>query len=184
MTEAQKWRAVCANDTAYDGLFFYAVRSTGIFCRPSCPSKQPRQEHVAYYPTAECAVSDGYRPCKRCRPDLLAYQPLQDIAEQAKRLCDHSYAEPTALENGLKHIGITQRRLAEIFKTRYGVTMADYLKGLRLAEAKQKLLQGKDSIAEVAYGAGFGSVPAFYRFFRQGTGQSPAAYRRRKAGNL
>ena len=79
------WNAVCNSDENYDGLFFYAVKTTGIFCRPSCKSKIPKKENICYFTSAEDAEKAGFRPCKRCRSDLLAYEPMSEIAVEVKQ---------------------------------------------------------------------------------------------------
>lgn len=92
MTREDMWKAVADNDAAYDGIFFYAVKSTGIYCRPSCKSKRPKQENVCFFDTAAQAKAAGFRPCKRCRSDLPDYQPGREIAVKAKQLLDDSFA--------------------------------------------------------------------------------------------
>lgn len=114
MTEQEMWEAVQNSDANYDGLFFYAVKTTGIFCRPSCKSKPPKHENICYFSSAKQARLAGYRPCKRCRSDLLEYQLMRDIAAEMKQKLDK--AEP------LKDIGLTKRRMTEVFKQEYGVT--------------------------------------------------------------
>ena len=84
MTEDEMYEAVITNDANYDGLFFYAVKSTGIFCRPSCRSKKPLRENVCYFSYAGEAMKAGFRPCKRCRSDLLSYHPMEEIAGMVK----------------------------------------------------------------------------------------------------
>ncbi len=84
MTEEEKWKAALSCDADYDGQFFYGVKTTGIFCRPSCKSKSPKREHVVFFDTAEQARKYGLRPCKRCRPDLLEFQPQKEAAEEIK----------------------------------------------------------------------------------------------------
>ena len=103
MTEQEMWEAVKHSDASYDGLFFYAVKTTGIFCRPSCRSKLPKREHVRYFASAEQARAAGFRPCKRCRSDLLEYQPMRDIAWEVKQKLDAA--------DSWKEIGLTPRRL-------------------------------------------------------------------------
>jgi AraC family transcriptional regulator of adaptative response / methylphosphotriester-DNA alkyltransferase methyltransferase len=90
MTGDQKWQAVLENDEHYDGLFFYGVKSTKIFCRPSCKSKPPLKKNIVYFETEKQAEQAGYRPCKRCRPDLLEYRPIKEIAEKVKLLLDEA----------------------------------------------------------------------------------------------
>jgi AraC family transcriptional regulator, regulatory protein of adaptative response / methylphosphotriester-DNA alkyltransferase methyltransferase len=172
------WKAVSGNDASYDGTFFYAVKSTGIYCRPSCKSKIPRLENVCFFDTAEQARADGFRPCKRCRSDLLDYQPIKEIAEKTKQLLDYSFCKRCNPNQELKHLGVSQRRIVEIFKDKYGVTLSEYMGNLRLAEAKRLLSDTNDEIIDITYSIGFGGLSSFYRFFKNSTGLSPAAYRK------
>ncbi len=180
MTPDEMWRAVCENDAAFDGIFFYAVESTGIFCRPSCKSKQPRRENVRFFTSAAQARAAGFRPCKRCRSDLADYQPMRDIAERARLLLEASCAGGYGCAPALRSLGLSRRRLAEIFLAVYGVTPSEYLARLRLQKAEWLLSATADPIVDVAYAAGFGSLSSFYRFFKGRTGLSPAAYRKER----
>lgn len=164
------WRASSESDAAFDGAFFYAVRSTGVFCRPSCKSRVPMRENVLFFQTADAARAAGFRPCKRCRPDLPTYQPIREIAEEAKAALDAG--------RGLDALGVSPRRLSGIFKHAYGATISAYAGELRLKEAKRLLAETDMPIVDVADAVGFGALSAFYRFFKRGAGQTPAAYRR------
>ena len=170
MTEQEMWEAVQRSDAGYDGLFFYAVKTTGIFCRPSCRSKPPKRENICYFTTAAEARAAGFRSCKRCRSDLLEYQPMRVIAQEIKARLDR--AAP------LDDVGLTQRRITDIFKQEYGVTPKEYADSRRLHAAKKMLEDTQEKIIDVAYSAGFSSLAAFNRFFKQQTGQTPTEYRR------
>jgi len=172
------WKALSENDASYDGIFFYAVKSTGIYCRPSCKSKKPKRENICFFDTAEQALAAGFRPCKRCRSDLLHYQPVKEIAEKAKRLLEDSFRRGWELNQELRQIGVSQRRMVEIFKDEYGVTLFEYMSSLRLEEAKRLLSDTQDEIIDIAYSVGFGGVSSFYRFFKNDAGLSPGAYRK------
>lgn len=180
MTQEEMWEAVCRNDASYDGMFFYAVKSTGVYCRPSCKSKKPKRENICFFDTAEQARTAGFRPCKRCRSDLLEYQPIREIAQKAKRLIEESFCQKGELNQRLKHLGVSRRRLDEIFKTEYGLTMFEYMDKLRLEEAKRLLSETSEEIIDIAYAAGFGSLPSFYRFFKKCTGLSPVEFRKKQ----
>lgn len=178
MTKEEMWKAISENDESYDGIFFYAVKSTGIYCRPSCKSKIPKLENVCFFDTSEQARTAGFRPCKRCRSDLLDYQPIKEIAEKAKQLLEDSYNKSCDLNLEMQKIGVSYRRMAEIFKDAYGVTLFEYVTDLRLVEAKRMLLDTDDEIIDIAYSVGFGGLSSFYRFFKNKTGSTPAAYRK------
>ncbi|MCR1900094.1 helix-turn-helix domain-containing protein [Irregularibacter muris] len=178
MTKEEMWKATFENDASYDGIFFYAVKSTGIYCRPSCKSKIPKRENVCFFGTSEQARKAGFRPCKRCRSDLLDYQPMKEIAEKAKQLLEDSYNKSCDLNLEMQKIGVSYRRMAEIFKDEYGVTLSEYVANLRLVEAKRMLSDTEDEIIDIAYSVGFSGLSSFYRFFKNGTGLPPAAYRK------
>jgi AraC family transcriptional regulator of adaptative response / methylphosphotriester-DNA alkyltransferase methyltransferase len=182
MTDDEKLDAFLRHDASYDGLFFIAVKTTGIYCRPSCKSKPPKRENFLFIDTGDEARAAGFRACKRCRPDLLEYQPIRDIAEKAKKLIDEAFREKRKLDTQLRDIGVTQHRITEIFKEQYGVTLFEYMNRLRLEEAKRLLLKTNNEIINIAYSVGFESLSAFYRFFKNGAGQSPAAYPKENAG--
>lgn len=181
VTDNEKWRAVVANDGRWDGVFYYAVRSTRVFCRPSCRSKAPLPENAVFFETAMEAKQNGYRPCKRCRPDLTAYAPGRELAEKAKALLDIGFRDGAALAASIRNLGVCRQRLDSLMKEQYGATFSECLGRVRLLEALA-LLAGTDKpVAEIAYGAGFESLSAFYRLFRRQLGTSPAHYRRDQA---
>jgi AraC family transcriptional regulator of adaptative response / methylphosphotriester-DNA alkyltransferase methyltransferase len=180
MTDDQKWQAVLTNDKQYDGLFFYGVRSTKIFCRPSCKSKPPLRKNVLYFDNLKQAGQAGFRPCKRCRPDLLEYQPVKEIADRVKLLIDNNFTRKKHLAENMGRIGVTCHRMVTIFKEYYHVTPKKYYDALRIEEAKRKLLETNDTIIDIAYGAGFQSLSAFYKFFRKNAGSPPSKYREEK----
>jgi AraC family transcriptional regulator of adaptative response / methylphosphotriester-DNA alkyltransferase methyltransferase len=178
ITSGQRWQALLRHDGQYDGLFFFGVRSTKIFCRPSCKSKQPLRKNVVFFENAEQAEQAGYRPCKRCRPDLPEYQPAREIAEKAKLLIENCFARRKRLPEEMEQIGLSCRRMARIFKDYYGLTPVKYYNNLRIGEAREKLLRGGDTVTNIAYDAGFQSLSAFYSAFRKSTGLPPSKYRR------
>ena len=178
MTEDEMYEAVINNDGNYDGLFFYAVKSTGIFCRPSCQSKKPLRENVCFFKSALDAKTAGFRPCKRCRSDLLAYRPMEEIAELVKKHLDGLYEQQSTWNDGLRELGLSQRRVVEVFKTAYGMTPKAYMDDLKLKEAKRLLTETDDLVIDIAASVGFGSLATFNRFFKEQVGCSPIQYRK------
>ncbi len=174
----KKWNAVIHNDSHFDGMFFYAVKSTGIYCKPSCKSKLPKRENVTFYATSEEAQNAGYRACKRCRSDLVSYEPLQDIALKLKNMLDVTFLERQKVESELRNIGLSQRRVIDIFKDTYGLTPKAYIDKLKIEETKNLLCNTDDSIIDIAYAVDFNSLSAFYTFFKERTGLTPSNYRK------
>lgn len=177
MNSNEKWNAVINNNKEYDGVFYYAVKSTKIFCRPSCASKPPLKENVDYFDTAKAAMEAGYRPCKRCRPDLIDYQPVSELADKVKHAIDNLFADKTALLEKLDKLGVSRRHMTEIFVNQYGYTPSEYANKRRIEEAKAKLLDENDSILEIVLSLGFESLSSFYTFFKKYTKMSPGNYR-------
>lgn len=174
MDEKEKLRAVMDCDPSFDGRFYYGVRSTGIYCRPSCKSKKPLPENILYFDTRFQAEAANFRPCKRCRPDLLGYDPDAETAERAKGLICLYYADAEALRGALSSIGLGRSRLTRIFEQRFGMSIKQYTDSVRLGKAKS-LLEGGSSATDAALEIGFGSS-AFSAFFKNHTGMSPAEY--------
>lgn len=180
MTENEKWNAVISNNADGDGLFYYAVKSTGIFCRPSCKSKELLRENVMFFDCREDAVAAGFRPCKRCRPELVDYQPLTDIAKQAKNVIEEYHSQKQQLADELQKLGVSNRRIAQIFKQEYGVSTTEYTNSIRIQIAKEQLQLLTLPIIDIAYSLGFESLSAFFTFFRKNTGITPREYRNHK----
>lgn len=178
LTQQEKWDAVILCDERYDALFFYAVRSTGIFCRPSCKSRRPMQRNVVFFATREEAIAEGFRPCKRCRPDLLDFHPLKELAERTKKIIDDFFAQRDTLSMEMKKLGVSQNYLIVTFRRKFGFTPLEY-RNTRLAERVQEMLSGTDeTIMSIALSCGFESLSTFYAFFKKQTGLAPNQYRR------
>lgn len=176
------YEAVIADDGNYDGLFFYAVKSTGVFCRPSCQSKKPLRENVRFFKTAADAKAAGFRPCKRCRSDLLSYRPMEEMAELVKQRLDDLFEQQSAWNGGLRELGLSQRRTVEVFKTVYSMTPKAYMDNLRLKKAKRLLIETDTLVIDIAASVGFGGLSTFNRFFKEQTGSSPLQYRKTYQG--
>lgn len=179
------WQATVSCDPAYDGIFFYAVRTTGIFCRPSCKSKVPNYENVSFFSNASEAQNAGYRPCKRCRPDLniKTYNPFESLLEDTKRLIKNNYVQNIPLYEIASRVGVSRFHLNRIFKERTGYTPRLYLEKIRVNEAKELLLTTDLNSTEVGYQTGYQSVSSFYNAFKRNTGLSPNQFRAYHNGN-
>lgn len=177
LKDEEKWQAVIDCDVSYDGSFFYGVRTTGIFCRPSCKSKNPKSENVAFFATADQAQESGLRPCKRCRPDLLAFQPKIEMAGEIKLVYDNFYTDRQQLEEEINKLGISPNRVIQLFHDQFGETPVNYLNVLRIKKAKVLLISTQLTILQIALQSGFGSLSTFYKLFKRLVGQSPKDYR-------
>ncbi|MEI3610969.1 bifunctional transcriptional activator/DNA repair enzyme AdaA [Pseudogracilibacillus sp. SO30301A] len=185
LSKETMWKATVSCDPAYDGKFFYAVRTTGIFCRPSCKSKVPNCENVSFFPNANEAQNAGYRPCKRCRPDLniKTYDPFESLMEDTKRLIKNNYFHNMSLHEIASRVGVSRFHLNRIFKERTGYTPRIYLEKIRVHEAKELLLTTNLNSTEVGYQVGYQSVSSFYNAFKRYTGLSPSQFRTYHNGN-
>ncbi len=175
----EKWEAVISSDKKYDGLFFYGVKSTGIYCKPSCRSKKPNPENIRYFISRDEAESAGFHPCKRCRPDLLSYDPASEAAEKAKNLIDRYFTDSPALQQKLNSIGMSRKHLTRVFEERYDMSLKQYMNRIRFLQAKELLAQGKN-ITDVAFATGMESSASFSTFFRKQGGMSPSEYVERR----
>lgn len=179
----EKWEAVRHCDQTFDGRFYYGVKTTGIFCRPSCKSKTPLRENVEFFEDSSAACASGMRPCKRCRPDLLEYNPTQELLLQIKSIFDNDYTDRGKLASKLKQVPVSPTHLTRLFQQYYGMTPTEYQNRLKLANALECLSVPGLSVLDVALASGFGSLSSFYACFRKNFGVTPAEYRRQHGLN-
>ncbi|WP_298186978.1 bifunctional DNA-binding transcriptional regulator/O6-methylguanine-DNA methyltransferase Ada [uncultured Pseudomonas sp.] len=172
------WQAVCARDAAQDGRFVFAVRSTGIYCRPSCPARRPMRNNVSFHVDADAAEAAGFRPCKRCSPHGQSpVEQLDALVIAACRLLDSS-EQPLTLAQLAARIGLSASHLARAFKARTGLTPKAWSAAQRRARLEQQLPVA-DSVLDAALNAGYPSTRALYQ---QPTALSPTQRRQRGAG--
>ncbi|MES1164454.1 MAG: bifunctional DNA-binding transcriptional regulator/O6-methylguanine-DNA methyltransferase Ada, partial [Verrucomicrobiota bacterium] len=176
-----RWAAVVRRERVADDQFVYAVRTTGIYCRPSCGSRLPRPQNVVFFATGDAARRAGFRACRRCRPDSKAGSgdSVASIATLC-RVIDAS-EEPPALQALAAQAGVSPFHLHRRFKAVVGVTPRAYVAGRR-AERVRGALRSTASVTEAIYAAGYGSPAAFYRAADGALGMTPAAYRAGGAG--
>jgi AraC family transcriptional regulator, regulatory protein of adaptative response / methylphosphotriester-DNA alkyltransferase methyltransferase len=174
------WRAIVDCDSSQDGTFFYGVSTTGIFCRPSCRSRTPSKDNVLIFKDVRQALTEQYRPCKRCKPDGLRL-PDQEWVDHIAGWLQNHYTEVVSLERlaGLFHTGSSH--LQRTFKRIQGLSPAVYLQQVRLANAREMLESTELSITEIAAATGFTSSAHFATVFLNKTGLTPSRYRQRKA---
>ena len=171
------WDAMRRRDPAYDGAFFVAVRTTGVYCRPSCKSRPARRENVSFFPTAGAAERAGYRACKRCRPDRLGAPDPQ--VEAVKRACEKiaSAEDAPSLADLAASAGLSPFHFHRVFKKIAGVTPKAYSAQMRARRAAENL--GKaETVTEAIYDAGFNSSSRFYETATARLGMTPTAVRR------
>lgn len=177
-------RARLARDARFDGLFFTAVRSTGIYCRPVCPAPPPKPANVSYYPTAAAASAAGYRPCLRCRPEL-SPQAQQHLGEESVQRALAMIADGALQEQPVQTladaVGLSARQLQRQFVQQLGATPIQVHGTHRLLLAKQLLTETALPVTEVALAAGFNSLRRFNAAFLQGCGMPPSALRKQRA---
>jgi len=170
-------------DPTFDGLFFTAVKTTGIYCRPVCPAKQPLNRNVVYYPSAAAAEQAGYRPCLRCRPETAPFCPAwngtRTTVERALRLIENGALDDGRVGFLADRLGVGTRQLSRLFKRHLGATPIQVATTFRIQRAKRLLDETDLSITDIAFQAGFGSVRRFNSVFRKLYDRSPTDVRKR-----
>jgi AraC family transcriptional regulator, regulatory protein of adaptative response / methylated-DNA-[protein]-cysteine methyltransferase len=182
----KQWQQVLERDASADGQFFYAVKSTGIFCKPSCPSRRPTRKQVQFFPTTDAAQAAGYRACKRCEPERTepkADPQAEAIATVTEYLKEHA-DERTKLADVAKATGVGRLTILRGFKRVLGVSPGQYAKEARLAKFKEKVREPKTRITDAIYEAGFGSSSRLYEKSNAALGMTPRTMREGGAGLL
>lgn len=175
-------QARLSRDARFDGLFFTAVQSTGIFCRPICPARAPAEHQVSYYFSAAEASAAGYRPCLRCRPDSApgsaAWQGTQTTLQRALRLIDEGALQNHNQTELATRLGISERYLRKLFQQQLGLAPKQYALTQQVLFAKKLLHETALPIASIAFQAGFNSIRRFNDAFKQQLQLAPGAIRR------
>ena len=175
-------RARLARDARFDGRFFTAVLTTGIYCRPVCPARPPRADNVRYYPSAAAAAEAGFRPCLRCRPETApgspAWRGTSATVSRALRLIDQGEADDGGIENLAGRLGITGRHLRRLFLDQLGASPTTVAATRRLHLAKRLIDETQLPFAEIAFSAGFRSVRRFNDAVHETYGRAPGELRR------
>jgi AraC family transcriptional regulator of adaptative response/methylated-DNA-[protein]-cysteine methyltransferase len=180
MQEEPQWQAVLQRDTHADGTFVYAVRSTGIYCKPSCPSRRPNREQVSFFICVEEAERAGYRACYRCQPRRKE-TPLVELTQQ---LCayieEHLTCDLTLARLG-KAVGMSPYHLQRTFKQATGISPRQYAEARRLECLKERLRAG-EAVTSALYNVGYGSSSRLYERAPDHLGMTPATYRKGGSG--
>jgi AraC family transcriptional regulator of adaptative response/methylated-DNA-[protein]-cysteine methyltransferase len=180
-TEESRWRAVAGRNPAADGCFVYAVRTTGVFCRPGCSSRRPKRGNVTFFADAAAARLAGFRPCRRCRPELAS--PLEGYRDRIVLACrsiEQSAQEPP-LAQLAGEAGLSPGHFQRLFRAIVGITPKQYAKARRLDRFRAGLKRDA-SVTDAVYAAGFGSSSRAYENVAARLGMPPAAYRKGAAG--
>jgi AraC family transcriptional regulator of adaptative response / DNA-3-methyladenine glycosylase II len=174
--------AMLHRDPAYDGRFFTAVRTTGIYCRPVCRVRQPKLENVSFYPSAAAAEQAGYRPCLRCRPESAPFCPAwkgtRTTVERALKLIEDGALDEQSVPELAERLGVGARHLCRLFNEHLQATPLAVAKTLRAQRARRLLRDSEMTIAEIAGQAGFGSVRRLNAVLKELYGRTPSQLRR------
>lgn len=181
------YRALLARDSRFDGLFFVAVRTTGVYCRPICTARTPRRDHCEFFASAALAEGKGFRPCLRCRPELAPGHSTVDAARTLARVAA-ARIDAGELQNGdgleglARALKISSRQLRRAVRAEFGVSPIELAQTRRLLLAKQLLAETRLPIVQVAYASGFESARRFNALFRSHYGLTPSRMRRAAGG--
>jgi AraC family transcriptional regulator of adaptative response/methylated-DNA-[protein]-cysteine methyltransferase len=176
---SRAWEMVEQRSVAADSLFVYAVRTTGIYCRPSCPSRRPLRESVEFFPTADHARAAGYRACKRCRPG--AEHPQQKLVNLACDYIDRNLDTTITLEALGKLLDLSPFHAQRLFRRALGVTPKQYQQSRRMERFRGELLT-QPSVTDAIYESGFSSNSRLYENSAAEIGMTPTEYRRSAQG--
>lgn len=170
------WEAVLGRNRGYDGAFVYAVRSTGVYCRPSCPSRRPARRHVTFFATPDAAERAGYRACRRCRPQESGPIGAERRVRVAARYLAAHLDERVTLARLARLFGMSPFHLQRIFKRVMGLTPKEFVNARRVERFKTHLRRG-ETVTTATYEAGYGSGSRVYEQLPARLGMTPGAYR-------
>ena len=177
-----RWQSVRHRDATADGQFVYAVKTTGVYCRPSCAARPANPRNVSFYPTPTAAEAAGYRPCKRCTPNAAAPRERQAaLIEAACRRIDAAEQTPS-LDTLAAEAGLSPYHFHRRFKEITGLTPRAYAAARRAARVRAELADESETITEAIYGAGFNASSRFYEASNAMLGMTPSTYKRGGAG--
>jgi AraC family transcriptional regulator, regulatory protein of adaptative response / methylated-DNA-[protein]-cysteine methyltransferase len=182
-TREKYWLAVLNRDICFDGRFVYAVRSTGVYCRPTCPSRRPNRSQVLFFSESVEAEQAGFRPCRRCEPASTASTSGRhsQLIREVCRYIEENSAERLNMSALSQRFNISSSHLHRVFKRALGVSVADYSRACRMKSFKTAVRKGSD-ITTAIYEAGFGSSSRLYESSDSSLGMTPAEYRKGGGG--
>ncbi|MDH5074789.1 Bifunctional transcriptional activator/DNA repair enzyme AdaA [Clostridium perfringens] len=180
----EQWLAIKDCDKRYDGIFFYALKSTKTVCRPSCTARTPNPKNVEIFYVLEDALKHGYRPCNRCRPDDMDWKGSKyELAQKAKKYIDGNYADKFSLQVISNNLYINAYYLHRAFKDIMGFTLLQYQHKVRINQSISLLTKTELSVSSIAYDVGYSNLSHFSRIFKKSMGISPKTYRNRYKNN-
>ena len=174
--DERQWQAVMGRDRQRDDAFVYAVTTTRIFCRPSCPARRPKREHVRFYASSSAAVAAGFRPCRRCTPDAPSLTDRYGVLVAAACRTLEREDGPVPLAHLAREARLSPHHFHRIFRTLTGVTPRAYASAHRRGRI-HVALRGPAGVTEAIYEAGFGSAARFYAETRASLGMTPTRYK-------
>ena len=175
--DERRWLAVADRDGSLDGTFVFAVSSTGVFCRPSCPAKRPRRENVRFFDQPLDAEQAGFRACLRCRPKAVDKNPRAALVRAVCRHIEQHIEDRLTLSGLAKQFRLSPFHLQRTFKAGLGISPKAYMDACRLRQVKQNLQAGH-SVTDALYAAGYGSSSRLYERTATQLGMTPEKYRR------
>ncbi|QAS52989.1 bifunctional transcriptional activator/DNA repair enzyme AdaA [Halobacillus litoralis] len=175
------WNAIQNCDVNFDDEFYYAVKSTRIFCRPSCKSKLPKKQNVRIFLNKTDPIKNGYRPCKRCRPDLQKFLPLQEeMVDKAISFINIHFKEDLNLKNIAQSIHVNEFYLLRVFSRKVGISPTQYVRKKRIEEAQRLIKTTDHSITAISLNVGFNSPSHFSVVFKKAVGKPPSQFRNKE----
>ncbi|CDN41421.1 bifunctional transcriptional activator/DNA repair enzyme AdaA [Paenibacillus sp. P22] len=176
----EMWEKIIACDKTYDGLFYTAVKTTKIYCRPSCRSRKPKKENVRFYAHREEAQTAGFRACKRCRPEA-ERTPHAALIRSVSAFLLREHKQALSLRDISAFAGVSPYHLERLFKQETSETPRSFLEKIRVDKAARLLRTTDRGSLDICYESGFRSPSHFYKAFRRLTACTPSQYRRRSA---
>ncbi|HUX86806.1 MAG TPA: bifunctional DNA-binding transcriptional regulator/O6-methylguanine-DNA methyltransferase Ada [Chloroflexota bacterium] len=179
LSDDERWQIVQRRTAGFDGAFVYAVRSTGVYCRPTCPSRRPGRLQVHFYADGSEAQQAGYRPCLRCQPDAIA--PSRALTLRTRAMIEAHLDEPLTLQQLGEALGVSPSHLQRSFTREVGMSPRQYAEAIRFERAKARLRAG-DNVTTAIFDAGYGSSSRFYAHASDQLGMTPGTYRQGGTG--